>query len=72
MEEKIESGTFLAESCGRASDPPPPHPKVLPFFDAAPKCYNATLLGRPGTNHTAYMPHMCNGKPCTYIDRKLA
>ena len=36
-----KSGTFLAESCGRASDPLPPpggphHPKVPLFFDAAP------------------------------------
>ena len=40
MEAKIKSGTFLAESCVRASDPPVPngphHPKV-PLFYAAPK-----------------------------------
>ena len=34
MEAKIKSGTFLAESCGRASDPH--HPKVPLLFDAAP------------------------------------
>ena len=34
MEAKIKSGTFLAESCGRVSNPPPP--KSTTFFDAAP------------------------------------
>ena len=39
MEAKTRSGTFLAKSCGRASDLPPigpHHPKVPLFLDAAP------------------------------------
>ena len=45
MEAKTKSGTFLAESCGRASDPPqqPPPPKSTTFFfDAAPKLQEQT------------------------------
>ena len=40
MEAKIKIGTFLAESCGRALDPPPPTAPTTQkyhFFDAAPK-----------------------------------
>ena len=38
MEAKIKSGTFLAESCGRASDPPQTAPTTQKyhFFYAAP------------------------------------
>ena len=40
LEAKTKSGSFLAESCGRAWNPPTApttQPKVLLFFDAAPK-----------------------------------
>ena len=38
MEAKIKSATFLAEICGRASDPPTaPITQKYHFFDAAPK-----------------------------------
>ena len=47
MEAKIKIGTFLAESCGRASDLPPPQrpppPKSNTFFDAAATPANAMV-----------------------------
>ena len=40
MEAKTKSGTFLAESCGRALTPPqPPTTQKYHFFDAARKSY---------------------------------
>ena len=50
MEAKIKSGTFLAESCGRASNPPPP-PMVpttqkYKFFFLTPPRTVAMVLDR--------------------------
>ena len=42
MEAKVKRGTFLAESCGRASDPPPngPHHPKVPLFLTPPLIAN--------------------------------
>ena len=50
MEAKTKSGTFLTESCGRASDTPPPQrppqPKSTTSFDAAPNVHKDTDVAK--------------------------